>query len=299
MNKVKECFIISLKGSNTPIEKVAVCYQSKRVLAENIANLLPYKTVIIDSLNEVIAEEELASFSHAIEFYEPYGKGYEMCREQRLRLQAAYCSVVSCFDWQEHYFEDEFWGETDYLEQAKMLKEVAQDLDKVESFHITSDLGTDITFSTKGRRWIIADGLSKKNGLSQMPDGEIYTCPIEETFTGTLVIDGTVTRCWLPEKPQKLEFVKGKIVSCSKELAEYIEEFGEEVHWIGEFALSFNNAHNKIVKNISVDEKAAGTVHFAIGDSYGLGKNKSKHHVDMVIRKPKVTTIPTIKLPYF
>lgn len=43
-----------------------------------------------------------------------------------------------------------------------MLKEVAQDLDKVESLHITSDLGTDITFSTKGRRWIIADGLSKK-----------------------------------------------------------------------------------------------------------------------------------------
>jgi leucyl aminopeptidase (aminopeptidase T) len=32
-------------------------------------------------------------------------------------------------------------------------------------------------------------------------------------------------------------------------------------------------------------EKAFGTAHFAIGDSYGLGKNKSKHHYDMLIDK--------------
>jgi leucyl aminopeptidase (aminopeptidase T) len=32
-------------------------------------------------------------------------------------------------------------------------------------------------------------------------------------------------------------------------------------------------------------EKAFGTAHFAIGDSYGLGKNKSSHHYDALVKK--------------
>lgn len=36
-------------------------------------------------------------------------------------------------------------------------------------------------------------------------------------------------------------------------------------------------------------EKAFGTVHFAIGDSYGLGKNKSKWHFDALVEKVTLT----------
>ena len=32
-------------------------------------------------------------------------------------------------------------------------------------------------------------------------------------------------------------------------------------------------------------EKAFGTVHFALGDSYGLGLNSSKHHYDALVDK--------------
>jgi leucyl aminopeptidase (aminopeptidase T) len=32
-------------------------------------------------------------------------------------------------------------------------------------------------------------------------------------------------------------------------------------------------------------EKAFGTAHFAIGDSYGLGKNSSPHHYDALVEK--------------
>jgi leucyl aminopeptidase (aminopeptidase T) len=32
-------------------------------------------------------------------------------------------------------------------------------------------------------------------------------------------------------------------------------------------------------------EKAFGTVHFAIGDSYGLGRNKSTFHFDALVER--------------
>lgn len=32
-------------------------------------------------------------------------------------------------------------------------------------------------------------------------------------------------------------------------------------------------------------EKAFGTAPFAIGDSYGLGKNSSRHHYDALVEK--------------
>lgn len=32
-------------------------------------------------------------------------------------------------------------------------------------------------------------------------------------------------------------------------------------------------------------EKAFGTIHFAIGDSYGIGKSKSKFHFDGLVEK--------------
>jgi leucyl aminopeptidase (aminopeptidase T) len=36
-------------------------------------------------------------------------------------------------------------------------------------------------------------------------------------------------------------------------------------------------------------EKAFGTVHFAIGDSYGIGKNKSRFHFDALVDKVTIT----------
>jgi leucyl aminopeptidase (aminopeptidase T) len=36
-------------------------------------------------------------------------------------------------------------------------------------------------------------------------------------------------------------------------------------------------------------EKAFGTAHFAIGDSYGLGKNASPHHYDALVERVTVT----------
>jgi leucyl aminopeptidase (aminopeptidase T) len=41
----------------------------------------------------------------------------------------------------------------------------------------------------------------------------------------------------------------------------------------------------QITENMLEAEKAFGTAHFAIGDSYGIGKNSSSHHYDALVDK--------------
>jgi leucyl aminopeptidase (aminopeptidase T) len=299
MSKLGNNLCVAIENGPKKVGKVAVCYQKNPLLAQKIAKLLPYETVLIDSVNSPFSAEKLTGISHAIELYHPAEMHYDACRKQRFLLVDQGCLVISLYDWQEHYLKDDFWGSMDYRQLSHLLKVVKCDLEKVQTFHITSTLGTDITFSVKGRQWIMANGICRNDELSQMPDGEIYTCPVEASFTGTLVIDGTITRSWLPQEPQRLEFKQGKLVHCSSEFERYIRPEGPDIYQIGEFALGFNPDHNRIVRNISVDEKAAGTVHFALGDSYHLGENQCRCHVDMVIRHPIVETDPVISLPFF
>ena len=53
---------------------------------------------------------------------------------------------------------------------------------------------------------------------------------------------------------------------------------------IGEFGVG-TNPGARICANMLEAEKAFGTVHFALGDSYGLGLNSSKHHYDALVDK--------------
>lgn len=293
MCKLKKNLIASIEGGDKAVGKIAICYQKDPQIANEIAKLLPYPTLVLNGKEsfEDIAGEMI---THVIELYQPAGEAYEKCVAQRKRFMKADCQILTLFDWQAHYLEDAFWGDTDYLIQAEKLNKIVERLKKVEMFHITSDIGTNICFSVKGQRWIVANGLCRNDELSQMPDGEIYTCPIEETFEGVLVVDGTITRSWVPNHPERLEFKAGKLVKCSERFAKYIKDMGPEIQQIGEFALGFNLDHMNCAYNISVDEKRAGTVHFALGDSYGLGKNKCYGHLDMLICHPKIKMIPEV-----
>lgn len=299
MNVLRQNLMISLNGGGS-VAGVAVCYQSDQKLAQAIAQLLPYPVYVVNAQTTSPTEQEWCEgVSHVIEVYEPDKPGYEKCKLERSRMRQRGWQVVSLFDWQRSYLADAFWGETDYQELSLQLAQIKKQLEGVDTIQITSALGTDISFAVTGRQWIAADGICSIRHLAQMPDGEIYTCPLEETFNGVLVIDGTITRSWLPDKPQKLVFEHGRLSDCSPEFRKYIAPFGPEINMIGEFALGFNPAYQQIMHNISVDEKAAGTVHFALGDSYNLGKNQCDCHVDMIIRHPRISTFPAIELPGF
>ncbi|MEW6066601.1 hypothetical protein P378_04610 [Desulforamulus profundi] len=299
MNKVKQNLIDALSTGREPVTGVLVAYQFNRDIAEKIAQILPFPVQMLDATRDVSVLEMInGNYSHVIELYHPAKDGYSICKQLRNYFWDRGYKTLSLFDWAEEYLQDDFWGDTDYPKLAADIAELRKKMHRARRFKITSEQGTNISFSTEGRRWLDAGGLSKNGSISQMPDGEIYTCPVEETFNGVIVVDGTVTRSWIPSKPVRLEFSGGKLIDCSKEFREYIQGFPEAIKTIGEFAIGLNPAITTMVGNISVDEKAAGTVHFALGDSYGLGINKCGCHLDFVVRRPLLHMEPKIEIPF-
>jgi leucyl aminopeptidase (aminopeptidase T) len=163
-------------------------------------------------------------------------------------------------------------------------KKVIARLRNAKEVHVTNPLGTDIWFSVLGRKCLLDNGdISQKGKHGNLPAGEVYTAPVEKGFTGQVIlslIDDKVGR-------GVMEFKDGVLIHGSgKGVEAILKNIGSDKtgRIIGEFGIGINKGA-KICDNMLEAEKAFGTVHFAIGDSYGLGKNRSQHHYDALVEK--------------
>jgi len=172
----------------------------------------------------------------------------------------------------------------DFSEMAAFTKKVIRAMKDAEDVVIENAAGTRIVFSVKGRRFDADIGnIAKKGVHGNLPAGECFTCPVEETFTGKIVIG------LIDDKlgPGTMTFKEGQLVGhTGAGIAEVIKTVGDDptARMIGEFGIGTNKGA-RICPNMLEAEKAFGTVHFAIGDSYGIGKNKSKFHFDALVEK--------------
>jgi len=176
----------------------------------------------------------------------------------------------------------------DLSEMAAFTKKVVRAVKDAGEIVVENAAGTHIAFSVKGRAWHEDVGdISKKGVHGNLPAGECFTAPVEETFSGTIaigLIDDKLGR-------GTMTFERGKLVGFTGEgIAEVIETVGDDptARIIGEFGIGTNKGA-RICPNMLEAEKAFGTVHFAIGDSYGIGKNKSKFHFDALVDKVTIT----------
>jgi len=170
----------------------------------------------------------------------------------------------------------------DFSKMNDFTKKVIKALKDADKVIIENQAGTGISFSVKGREWHNDNGdISKKGKHGNLPAGECYTAPVEETFSGKLVISLIDDKLGYGE----MEFKQGRLVRYKgKGIEAIVKNIGSDETGmiIGEFGVG-TNPGARICPNMLEAEKAFGTVHFAIGDSYGLGKNKSKHHYDGLI----------------
>lgn len=153
-------------------------------------------------------------------------------------------------------------------------------LNRCHEFRYLNDR-TDIRFSTAGRTWINSDG------QTNMPSGEVYTSPIEDSAQGHIHFD--LPAIYQGQEVQHVTlwlnngYVERWDAALGKEVLD--EVFGlPGARRLGEVAIGTNYRIQRFSRNILFDEKIGGTVHMAIGQSYLQtgGKNESAIHWDMI-----------------
>ena len=141
---------------------------------------------------------------------------------------------------------------------------------------------TELELSIKDRKWM--NSVCHAN----VPDGEIYTAPIEESAKGHVFFSYPVIYHGRQMTGVRLWFEDGKVVKATAEKNEaYLLEAlatDDGSKYLGEFAIGTNEGINRFVGQILFDEKIAGSFHLALGNAYPQtgGINRSAIHWDMI-----------------
>ncbi len=187
-------------------------------------------------------------------------------------------------------FEDFYFqvcAGVDYKKMAAAQEPLKERMDRTDRVHITGP-GTDLSFSKKG---IATVGCS---GERNVPDGEMFTCPIRDSVNGVLQYNCETLYRGTVFSNVRLVFKDGKIIEATADSEtpklNDILDADEGARYIGEWSLAFNPYILKPMKDILFDEKIAGSFHFTPGQAYEEADNgnRSQIHWDMVcIQRPE------------
>jgi aminopeptidase len=142
--------------------------------------------------------------------------------------------------------------------------------------------GIELDMSIKGRTFINCCG------QVNMPDGEIYTGPVEESVNGIVKFSYPCIWSGVEVDGVELTFEKGQVV---KARAEKNEDFllgtietDAGASYVGELGIGTNYQIDRFTRNMLFDEKIGGTIHLALGAGYPQtgSKNKSAIHWDLL-----------------
>jgi aminopeptidase len=163
------------------------------------------------------------------------------------------------------------------------LKRLMEKTDRVE----IKGPGTDLRFSIKGIAAVIC------GGDRNIPDGEVFTCPVKESVEGHVTFNTPSVYQGIGFDGIHLEFKNGKIVDATssetKELNKILDS-DPGARYVGEFSLGFNPRVLQPMRDILFDEKIAGSFHLTPGQAYEEADNgnRSQVHWDMVsIQRPE------------
>ncbi len=140
----------------------------------------------------------------------------------------------------------------------------------------------DLAFSIKERKFINA------SGQHNLPDGEIYTSPVEESVNGWVRFTYPAVYFGLVVEGVELTFVGGKVVKASAQknqnfLLKMLDSDSGS-RFLGEFAIGTNYGITRSIHHALFDEKIGGSFHLALGMGYPEtgARNRSSIHWDMV-----------------
>jgi len=178
-----------------------------------------------------------------------------------------------------HANEDDpisFWKSVESKQQS------AVDFMKGKSQVILRGPNVDMTLSVKGRTFM------NSFGTFNMPDGEIYTGPVEDSVNGWVKFTYPANYGGTSVEGAELTFSNGRVVTAKADKNEGFLlktlDIDAGARTLGEFAIGTNFDIQQFTGNILFDEKIGGSFHMALGAGYPEtgAKNKSAIHWDMI-----------------
>ncbi len=223
-----------------------------------------------------------------------YSKIFRPVQDQRVN-QTRWCvlrwptpSMAQAANMSTEAFENLYFDvcTMDYVKMAKAMTPLEKLMAKTDRVHLKGP-GTDLTFSIKGI------GAKKCEGTRNIPDGEVFSCPVKNSVNGTIQYNTPTIYAGTKFENVRLVLKAGKIVEATSNNTKRLNEILDTdagARYIGEFSLGFNPYIQNPMCDILFDEKIAGSLHFTPGQAYedcGNG-NKSAVHWDMVlIQRPE------------
>jgi aminopeptidase len=140
----------------------------------------------------------------------------------------------------------------------------------------------ELTLSVKGRTFM------NSFGTFNLPDGEIYTGPVEDSVDGWVKFTYPANYGGVSVEGAELTFSKGRVqkAKASKNQDYLLKtlEVDAGSRYLGEFAIGTNFDIQRFTGQILFDEKIGGSFHMALGAGYPEtgSKNKSSIHWDMI-----------------
>ena len=170
----------------------------------------------------------------------------------------------------------------DYPRLAQALKPLVERIEAAKRVRITGP-ETDLTFSIEGIPVVPCAG------EMNIPDGEVFTCPVKDSVEGTIRFNTPTVYQGSSFDGIRLTFKQGKIVEadCSggdvKKLRRILET-DEGASYIGEWSIGCNPRILHPMRDILFDEKIAGSFHLTPGNAYDEADNgnRSRVHWDLV-----------------
>jgi aminopeptidase len=181
----------------------------------------------------------------------------------------------------------------DWHQLAGRTARLADAVNEAVEITVECPNGTRMRFDKRGRTAKGDDGLLTDPGsFGNLPAGEVYLAPLEETSEGVMVLEYAPTRKLA--SPLELVIRAGMVAEIHgdephrKKLEGKFAESGSNRN-IAELGIGTNDRATR-PDNILEAEKILGTIHIALGDNTGFGGTVSTpFHEDYVFYQPTLT----------
>lgn len=166
-----------------------------------------------------------------------------------------------------------------YCELKTTSNDLLTKLSRKKSVVIKTGKNNTLTFNICDREWF------KDDGTGDMPCGEMYIAPIEESANGKILLP----KMELEEDTYKnvtLEFKNGKVLNSSENtVLNFLKSLPENADTLGELGIGLNKNIKDLIGLDLVDEKCIGTAHIALGmNTMFGGKNNCPFHADFIFK---------------